>query len=105
VALRASFLQFQEQESSNTGNLRAASDAEVRKTGRSPQASIRHASRAGDPGVAVKIGRYFVVVLGSGPATAVVLRLVWPDFLSQRHPRESDEQAPSLRFLLVPRIV
>jgi hypothetical protein len=100
VALRASFLQFQEQESSNTGNLRAASDAEVRKTGFHP---ARFARR--DLGVAVKIGRYFVVVLGSGPATAVVLRLVWPDFLSQRHPRESDEQAPSLRFLLVPRIV
>ena len=34
-------------------------------------------------------GPYFVVVLDSGPATAVVLRLVWPGFLSQRLPRES----------------
>jgi hypothetical protein len=32
----------------------------------------------------VEIGPYFVVVLGGGPATVVVLRLVWPDFRSQR---------------------
>jgi hypothetical protein len=34
----------------------------------------------------VEIGPYFVVVLGGGPATAVVLRLVWTDLRSQRHP-------------------
>ena len=28
-------------------------------------------------------------VLDCGPATAIVLRLVWHNFLSQRHPRES----------------
>ena len=36
--------------------------------------------------VAAQIGRYFVVVLGGGPATTVVLRLVSPYFRSQRYP-------------------
>ena len=35
--------------------------------------------------VAAKIAPYRVVVLGSGPATAVVLRLVWRDLLTQRY--------------------
>ena len=43
--------------------------------------------------VAAKIGPYIVVVLGSGSTTTFVLRLVWPDLLSQRRSRESEEQA------------
>jgi len=35
--------------------------------------------------VAAQIAPYFVVVLGSGVATTVVLRLGWRDFRSQRH--------------------
>ena len=35
--------------------------------------------------VAAKIGAYFVVGLGSGPATTCALRLVCFDFLAQRH--------------------
>jgi hypothetical protein len=34
--------------------------------------------------IAAQIAPYFVVVLGSGAATTVVLRLVWRDFRSQR---------------------
>jgi hypothetical protein len=36
--------------------------------------------------VAAKIGPYFVAALNGGPATAFGLRLLWPDFLSQRRP-------------------
>ena len=36
--------------------------------------------------VADKIGPYFVVALDLGVAKAFGLRLVWPDFLSQRCP-------------------
>jgi hypothetical protein len=41
------------------------------------------------PRVAGKIGPYFILALDSGPATAFGLGFVWPDFPSQRRPRES----------------
>ena len=37
---------------------------------------------------AAQIRPYFVVALGSGVATAFGLRLVWPNFRSQRHPSQ-----------------
>jgi hypothetical protein len=36
--------------------------------------------------VAAQIAPYFVVVLDGGPATTVVLRLVWRNFRPQRCP-------------------
>jgi hypothetical protein len=41
------------------------------------------------PRVAAKIGPYFVVDLDLGATKAIGLRLVWPDFRSQRCPWKS----------------
>ena len=52
----------------HTGCLLATSDNEIGKIGPGPE------------GVAVKIRPYFILALGGGPATAVGLGSVWPDF-------------------------
>jgi hypothetical protein len=38
--------------------------------------------------VATQIGPYLILALEGGPATAFGLVFVWPDFRSQRRPRE-----------------
>jgi hypothetical protein len=63
VATGDDFFQFEERGATHTGCLLATIDEEMGK-----------------------IGPYFILALGSGPATAFGLAFVWPDFRSQRHP-------------------
>ncbi len=72
-------------------HLRATSDEEMGKIGPSPSAftPARKVRVPGAPGLRRKSVHTSLKSSTVGPATAFGFRLVWTDFRSQRHPRES----------------